>query len=637
MCGFAGFYRPAGLVTSPDDTLIRMGQAISHRGPDGWGIWASIEEGIALSHRRLAIVDLSDAGKQPMQSASGRYTIAFNGEIYNHLALRTDLSGSWRGHSDTETLLEAIETWGLEKALRSSQGMFAFALWDHAEQTLTLGRDRLGEKPLYYGWQGDTLLFGSELASFKAYPGFSAVIDRSALVSYLRHGYVKAPRSIFEGIQKLLPGTVKVFKGNEQAKEICYWSASERILQGQASRFSGSSEEAVEQLETLLSSAISQQMLADVPLGAFLSGGVDSSTIVALMQAQSSRPVRTFSIGFNDKRYDEAEHAKAVAAHLKTDHTELYLTAEDVLELVPSLAHCYSEPFADASQLPTLAVSKMAREHVTVALSGDAGDELFYGYSRYEASSKLWRRLQSIPLPLRRLTGSAIAALPVNLVNCVGGLAGQPYLGDKANKAAALFSHQKFDRFYHDYLLSHYRDPASLVLRGQDSHQLDLPSDLSGLPLAEQMMASDMLSYLPDDILTKVDRAAMGASLETRVPLLDHRIVEFATRLPVEFKQREGLPKWPLRQVLYRHVPRELIERPKKGFSVPLADWLKGPLRDWAEVLLDAALLREQGYFDVIQVQKLWREHQEGLRNWSAVLWAILMFQQWHQEFFTRD
>ncbi|WP_417538257.1 asparagine synthase (glutamine-hydrolyzing) [Marinomonas sp.] len=635
MCGFAGFYRPEGLVGPVDDVLVKMGEAIIHRGPDAGGVWASAEKGIAFSHRRLAIVDLSDAGKQPMHSATGRFTIAFNGEIYNHLELRAELKSEWRGHSDTETLLASIEAWGIEKTLKASRGMFAFALWDHAEQTLTLTRDRLGEKPLYYGWTGDTLLFGSELASFKAFPGFSPEVNRQALVSYLRHGYVKAPLSILEGVGKLMPGTFKVFHGRDRAVEKCYWSASDVILQGQASPFSGSADDAVEQLDMLLSHAISQQMLADVPLGAFLSGGVDSSTIVALMQAQSSRPVRTFSIGFHDKKYNEAEHAKAVAKHLNTEHTELYLTPEDVLGLVPDLATYYSEPFADASQLPTLAVSQMARKHVTVALSGDAGDEMFHGYSRYDASLRLWGKLSALPAVSRKAAASVVGSLPVPLLNRVGKFVGKSYLGDKVNKSTSLFRHSDFDRFYHDYLLSHYRDPAKLVIDGSDPHALDLPEVLRELPLAKRMMASDVLSYLPDDILTKVDRAAMSASLETRVPLLDHRIVEFASGLPMEFKQRDGMSKWPLRQLLYRHVPRELIERPKKGFSVPLDSWLRGPLRSWAEDLLRGNALNDAGYFDVAEVDRLWQEHLTEQRNWSAVLWSLLVFLQWHKQFFT--
>jgi asparagine synthase (glutamine-hydrolysing) len=628
--------------------LVTMSDAIIHRGPDDSGSWSDEVAGVWLGHRRLAIVDLSPTGHQPMQSASGQYMIAFNGEIYNHLLLRKALEAvghapSWRGHSDTETLLAGFDVWGIQGTVERVVGMFAFAVWDRQNSTLTLGRDRLGEKPLYYGWQGRgnaaVFLFGSELKALRTHPTFESNIDRAALSLQLRHSCIPAPYSIYEGIAKLLPGSLaSISLQQPEPKVWAYWAGAEMAKSGVANVFTGSDDQAVDELETLLKDAVRKQMMADVPLGAFLSGGVDSSAIVALMQAQSSRPVKTFTIGFNEEGYNEAVHAKAVAKHLGTDHTELYVTDEQVRAVIPLLATLYDEPFSDSSQIPTFLVSQLARQDVTVSLSGDAGDELFCGYNRYQMTANLWSKLATVPMPLRKLAARGVTSVsPAAWNRLAGALSGlMPRLarlanvGEKLHKGAGVLLSQSADALYRG-LVSHWHDPASVVIGGQEPPTLligNVPA-LSGLDDVQRMMALDMLTYLPDDILTKVDRAAMGVSLETRVPFLDHRVVEFAWSLPQSMKLHDGQTKWALRQVLYRHVPKALIERPKMGFGVPIDSWLRGPLRDWAEGLLSEERLKHEGFFNAAPIRKKWAEHLSGQHNWQHHLWDVLMFQAW--------
>ncbi|MHB1091306.1 asparagine synthase (glutamine-hydrolyzing) [Thiobacillus sp.] len=636
MCGFAGVFA----LTPSQDSLWRMGLAIVHRGPDDSGIWMDPDAAIGLVHRRLSIIDLSPAGHQPMASACGRYVIAFNGEIYNHSALRKTLEhSSWRGHSDTETLLSAIATWGLEPTLKQCVGMFAFALWDRESRTLTLARDRLGEKPLYYGWQGATFLFGSELKALRAHPAFCAEIDRDALALFLRHNAIPAPYSIYQGISKLPPGTfLQLQAGQKDARPVAYWSARSVAAVGQRNQFQGSDSEAAAELERLLGQAVGGQMVADVPLGAFLSGGIDSTTIVALMQAQSTRPVKTFTIGFNEAGYNEAEHARAVARHLGTEHTELYVTPQDAMDVIPSLSAIYDEPFADSSQIPTILVSRLARSHVTVSLSGDGGDELFGGYNRYFWARSLWRRLGWMPRPLRAALAGVLTMLPPASWNKVFHKLEQwlparlryANPGDKLHKAAEILAVRSPEEIYLG-LVSHWKNPEQLVPGGHEPPTLLTdPAYRSDLPDFEhRMMYLDTVSYLPDDILTKVDRAAMSVSLETRVPLLDHRVVEFAWALPLTMKIRHGEGKWLLRQVLYCHVTQSLMERPKMGFGVPIDHWLRGPLKAWAAALIEPGRLVREGFFDPVPIQHKWAEHQSGNRNWSYYLWDVLMFQVW--------
>jgi asparagine synthase (glutamine-hydrolysing) len=653
MCGITGFWQPAPLDPVPArDLVLRMAARIAHRGPDDHGAWLDEPAGLALGHRRLSIVELSAAGHQPMASASGRYVIAFNGEIYNHGELRQQLERAagqalpWRGHSDTEALLAAIEAWGVEAALQASIGMFALALWDRQDRTLTLARDRLGEKPLYYGWQGSgaqrVLLFGSELKALRAHPAFGATIDRDALTLFMRHGYVPAPWTIHVGIRKLPPGTLAVLRSPEADAEIRpYWSAEEVMLRGQRDPLDLSPDDAVDRLEQLLRSAVRQQMVADVPLGAFLSGGIDSSTVVALMQAQSARPVRTFSIGFHEPGFNEAEHAKAVAAHLGTDHTELYVTPEQAMQVVPELPSMYDEPFADSSQIPTHLVSQLARRHVTVALSGDAGDELFCGYSRYLLAQRLWGRISAVPMPIRRAAAALITAGSEPTWDRIADGLGRVLPlserfvrpGEKLHKGARAMAGRNSDALYLN-LVSLWTDPGSVVPGAHEPPTVltGAPTPLRALPDVPRMMAFDLLTYLPDDILVKVDRAAMAVSLETRVPLLDHRVIEFAWRLPMALKLRDGVGKWALRQVLYRHVPRTLVERPKMGFGVPIDSWLRGPLRDWAESLLDERSLRDDALLAPEPVRRAWASHRDGSANRQYPLWNVLMFQAWQRQ-----
>lgn len=646
MCGITGFLgiaEPAlmrGIAARMADTLI-------HRGPDDSGVWLDEQRGLALAHRRLSILDLSSAGHQPMISGSSQYVIVFNGEIYNHLQMRVELEkagglAGWRGHSDTETLLAAIERWGVEKTLQQSVGMFAFALWDRTTGTLTLARDRLGEKPLYYGWQGRAFLFGSELKALRAHPAWLGEIDRDALAHFLRYGYVPVPLSIHVGIAKLPPGTYAQLRRGDGPGAMpvlrSYWSAREiAVLADQPNL---DDQVAVNALDSVLREAIGRQMLADVPLGAFLSGGVDSSTVVALMQAQSSQPVRTFAIGFDESGYDEACHARLVAAHLRTDHTELYVKPGDALAIIPSLPDFYDEPFGDSSQIPTHLIACLARRQVTVSLSGDGGDELFGGYNRYFWGRSLWPKLSPLPVALRRFGGRALTVLSPGAWDRIFDLL-RPLLpdrlqismpGDKVHKLASVIDAANVDELYRR-LISQHREPGSIVLGAAEAPTwAEAESSVfSNNEFIARMMFHDLVGYLCDDILTKVDRAAMAVSLETRVPLLDHNVVQFAWRLPMHMKIRNGQGKWLLRQVLYRYVPRELIERPKQGFGAPLDSWLRGPLRDWAETLLSEKRLQEEGYLRPQPIREKWQEHLSGRRNWQHWLWNVLMFQAWRE------
>lgn len=643
MCGFSGLLSNNGVTASEWPSLLQhMGDTIAHRGPDDSGIWLDAEAGIGLVHRRLSIVDLSTAGHQPMQSNSGRYVLVFNGEIYNHLDLRCKLEAMesirWRGHSDTETLLAGFDAWGIQGAIEHTIGMFAIAVWDKQANTLTLARDRMGEKPLYYGWQGDTFLFGSELKALRAHPAFRAEIDRNALCLLLRHNCIPAPYSIYKGIAKLRPGCLLAVSLRQREPNIVtYWSGAQVAESGVTNIFTGSETQVVDELEALLKDAVRQQMMADVPLGAFLSGGVDSSTVVALMQAQSARPVKTFTIGFEEDSYNEALYAKAVAQHLGTEHTELYVTAEKALALIPRLPIVYDEPFSDSSQIPTFLVSQLAKQHVTVSLSGDAGDELFCGYNRYQMTARQWHKLSVLPVSLRKLIAQCITSVSPQrwdqIEKVISYFISGTFNGDKLHKGADVLTSDSVDTLYRR-LVSHWDNPASVVIGSCEPSTL-LNSDtpcFSNLDQIQRMMAMDMITYLPDDILVKVDRAAMAVSLESRMPLLDHRVVEFAWRLPQSVKLHNRQTKWALRQVLYRYVPKELIERPKTGFSIPIDRLLRNSLRDWAESLLDEARLRREGYFHPAPIRQKWAEHLSGRRNWAYCLWDVLMFQMWLEE-----
>lgn len=646
MCGIVGFLGSAG---SGEAALASIAASMSgcliHRGPDDSGVWVDERSGLGLGFRRLSIIDLSPTGHQPMVSHCGRYVIIFNGEIYNYVDIRRELEASgsapaWSGHSDTEVILAAIGCWGMGAALERMAGMFAIAVWDRADQTLHIARDRLGEKPLYYGWLDGMLVFASELKALRMHPRWKGEIDRGALSLFLRHGYVPAPYSIYQGIHKLTPGTFLSARADGSSKQTAYWSAREIAERGTAEPWEASEAEATEALERLLSRSVARQMVADVPLGAFLSGGVDSSTVVALMQAQSDRPVKTFTIGFREAGHNEAEHAKAVAAHLGTDHTELYVTAAEARDVIPRLPALYDEPFADASQIPTFLVAQLARQKVTVSLSGDGGDELFGGYNRYFIGRALWGRVGWLPRPVRSAAAAGIAAISpaqwnrslARIMALTPGHFRYANPGEKLHKLALILAARDPDEIYRG-LTSQWENPASVVLAGREP--LTMLTDRTGWAalsdFTQRMMYLDLISYLPDDILVKVDRAAMGVSLETRVPMLDHQVVEFAWQIPLSLKIRDGQGKWLLRQVLYKHVPRELIERPKTGFDVPIGEWLRGPLRGWAESLLSEARLREEGFFDASVIRNRWAQHLSGRRDWQQALWNVLMFQAWFQ------
>jgi asparagine synthase (glutamine-hydrolysing) len=619
-----------------------MAEAIGYRGPDSHGTWADKESGLAFGHRRLAIIDLSPLGHQPMLSASGRFVISFNGEIYNYAALRKQLPGRYpfRGESDTEVMLAAIETWGLESAVEKFIGMFAFALWDRELRVLSLVRDRLGVKPLVYGSMAGGIVFASELRALRACPDFSPEVDRGSITLLLRHNCIPAPHTIYRNVYKLLPGHILTLAGPdlESARLKPYWSAREVALRGVAEPFEGTDAEGIDGLDELLREAVGLRMIADVPLGAFLSGGIDSSMVAALMQAQSGRPVKTFTIGSLNPEYDEAQHARDVARHLGTEHTELYVTPEDALAVIPRLSGMFDEPFADSSQIPTFLVSQLARREVTVSLSGDGGDELFAGYNRHVWGKRVWDLSRRFPQAVRNAAAGVLTSVPPTswdrLFRTINPLLPRSLHhrmpGYKLQKLAGLLSSNSPDELYRR-LSSHWIDPEDVTVGAVE------PAGVSADPaynvelgeVVAQMMYLDLITYLPNDILTKVDRASMAVSLEARVPLLDHRVVEFAWRLPLSMKIRDGQSKWALRQVLYRYVPRELIERPKAGFGIPLEAWLRGPLRGWAEELLDERRLRREGYFDPALVREKWATHLSGRQDLQYDLWDVLMFQAW--------
>lgn len=634
MCGLTGFLYQKTLPSNTEQLLKSMVSTLASRGPDDNGIWLDKEAGIGLGHSRLAVVDLTSAGHQPMSSANGRYVLVFNGEIYNHWHLRKQLTNiNWRGNSDTETLLAGFEAWGIEETIVKTVGMFAFALWDKQNRLLVLGRDRAGEKPLYYGWQGTVFVFGSELKALKIHPEFKQELNAAALSLYLKRSYIPAPHSIYKHIYKLMPGTLLYLSlSNPEPVLHTYWSASNVAIAKANAPFIGNDDDLVNELGRLMEDAISLQKIADVPLGAFLSGGIDSSLIVALMQAQSRQRVKTFSIGFDDEEYNEAHYAKAIAEHLNTDHTELYIKTDEALKVIPKLPGLYDEPFADSSQIPTFLVSEMAKQHVTVALTGDAGDELFCGYNRYIFTNKLWRQISKIPMPLRKATSSLIRSIDPSIwdktVSRLPLINKTNYLGQKLHKGANVLTCTDSNDVYNllisqdvyscSMLPNDYVDPI-------DALQINL---LSLSPL-DRMMVIDFMTYLPDDVLVKVDRASMGVSLETRLPFLDHRIIEFAWSLQAHRKLHNNISKWPLKQLLNRHVPAQLFNRPKMGFAIPLNNWLRGPLKDWAHDLLTEKNLMEQGLFDAKSIQMMWQAHLNGKNRFSSLLWTILMFQAW--------
>jgi asparagine synthase (glutamine-hydrolysing) len=635
MCGFAGFLdltrgQPASALTR---TVAAMAATLNRRGPDDSGEWVDERGGIALGHRRLAVIDLSDAGAQPMESADGRFVIAYNGEIYNAREIAARLAAEpgarpLRGHCDTEVLLEAAARWGVTAAVESAVGMFAFALWDKRERRLTLARDRLGIKPLYWGRMGRLVLFGSELKALSVHPSFRAELDTGALAAYMRHGYVPAPNTIYRDISKLPPGHILEIDMDDSERLSCYWDLRTIAAESAAAPRPISDPAAIDELEDLLGTAVRDRMISDVPLGAFLSGGIDSSTVVALMQAAAGRPVKSFTIGFDEAGYNEAEHARAVAGHLGTDHTELTVRADDARAVIPELPDMHDEPFADASAIPTFLVSRLARSDVTVALSGDGGDELFAGYDRYRVAGAA--RMAFVPAPLRRALGRGLGAIRPAVLDSI--FRPIPAAGDKLAKLARVLRAGGDDDVYRA-VISLWDRPEILVpgaveaadAAGDSALAHEIPQFLA------RMQYLDTTGYLPDNILTKVDRASMAVSLEARVPMLDHRVVEFAWRLPTQLKRRRGVSKWVLRQVLGHHLPKTLFERPKMGFGVPVGDWLRGPLKPWAESLLEPGRVQREGVLDARLITRHWDEHQRGARNWSYRLWTVLMFQAWRE------
>ena len=635
MCGIAGRFA-AGSADARLDTVAAMTATLHHRGPDGGDVWCDDAAGIGLGHRRLSIIDLSEAGHQPMHSSCGRFVLSYNGEVYNADDLREELRTAgrpFRGHSDTEAIVEGFAVWGIKETVDRLIGMFAFAVWDRQKRELTLVRDRIGIKPLYWSFDKGVFLFGSELKALREAPDFDPGIDRDAITAFLRHNYVPAPRTVYAKAKKLEPGTLLTVSADRQPAISRYWAVDDTARAGRQDPFTGSDAEATDALDALLGDAVRRRMISDVPLGAFLSGGIDSSTVVALMQAGSTRKVRTFSIGFDVEGYNEADYAAEVARHLGTEHTELYVTPGEARDVIPKLPEIYDEPFADSSQIPTYCLSALTRQHVTVALSGDGGDEVFGGYVRYFIADRMRRTVFRMPKAIRRLGAAGIHALPPPVWDQIFRMVPKnrrpPAAGDRLHKFARVMRESP-DHFYR-MLVSHWMDPEALVVDGTEPcGPLSDPSNRKVAPdYVERMQYLDTITYLPDDILTKVDRASMAVSLEVRVPIIDHRVIEFAWRLPKHMKVRDDTGKWLLRQVLNRYVPAHLIDRPKMGFGVPIDAWLRGPLRDWAEDLLREDALAETGLFDAGPIRRTWQEHLDGKRNWQYLLWDILMVQAW--------
>lgn len=646
MCGFTGFWDTNSNLSKNEllSYVKRMSDQITERGPDSYGAWGDETLGIAFGHRRLSIIDLSKTGYQPMTSSSKRFVISYNGEIYNTFELRKELQEinrdlSFRGNSDTEVILEAFETWGIEVGCKRLIGMFALSLWDKEHKKLYLVRDRLGIKPLYWGYSQGVLFFGSQPKSFISHPKWLSQIEPKALTTYFRFSYIPAPLSIFKGIQKLTPGTILSFDNKGQQKQINYWTFDKVALNGVSSRYLKEKqleELLTNELEMLLKDSVKRHMVTDVPLGAFLSGGIDSSTVVALMQSQSSQAIKTFSIGYYENSYDESQYASKIAKYLGTDHYELYLDDTLAKEIIPNIPNWYDEPFGDPSQIPTFLVSKLAKQHVKVSLSGDGGDELFTGYDRYFSCQTLWQKVSSLPSSLKKITAFIILRIPPVHWNKIYSLIVQeacpPYLGDRLHKLARGLSISSSEQFYR-MIVSKWEFPEELLLTEEDPLYYPWNSNsLKGInEFLERMQYIDTLTYLPDDILVKLDRASMAVGLEARVPILDHRIVEFAWKLPLVMKYRQKQSKWLLRQVLYRHIPKQLIDRPKMGFDLPLDHWLRGPLREWADSLLNKDRLHLDGIINPITILKRWEEHLSGKRNWHYPLWGILMFQAWRE------
>ena len=633
MCGVAGIFDPRarGGPGALAPAAQRMTAALHHRGPDAGDLWVDEAAGIALGHRRLSIIDLSPTGAQPMLSSCGRFVLSFNGEIYNFRALRAELEAAgrrFRGQCDTEVIVEGVAQWGVEATIPRLVGMFALAMWDRQERMLYLVRDRLGIKPLYWQQRGTRLIFGSELKALRADPSFESKLDRDALALFLRLAYVPAPTTIYDGVKKLAPGTILIAREGAEPELKPFWSLEDVVRDGLAQRFDGSEDEAINALDTLLGEAVRCRMIADVPLGAFLSGGIDSSAVVALMQASNPQKVKTFTIGFRETGYDEAPDAHAVATHLGTDHTALYVSPEHARAVIPRLPEIYDEPFADPSQIPTFLISELTRRHVTVALSGDGGDEMFGGYNRYLQLRRLIAALESLPAGASAALAAFLRALPLGAWSALGR---GPLLGDKAQKLALMLEGGG-EQFYRR-LVSHWWNAEELVAGAAAPRFLadDTRAGAFIRDRAERMQYLDTMTYLPDDILTKLDRASMAVSLEARVPLIDHRVAAFAWRLPSAWKARPGAGKYLLRRVLERYVPRQLFERPKQGFAVPIDSWLRGPLRDWAESLLDPERLRREGILAPEPIGQRWREHLAGKRNWQYSLWNVLMFQAWKE------
>tara|TARA_R110002050_G_scaffold300734_1_gene472047 strand:- start:1903 stop:3831 length:1929 start_codon:yes stop_codon:yes gene_type:complete len=639
MCGFTGFidFKREYKASQLDKITQKMAAEIDYRGPDDWGVWSDESCGISLGHRRLSIQDLSPLGHQPMQSVSGRYWMVYNGEVYNAPDIRQELEGKgyqFKGSSDTEVMLTAFDVWGVKKSVQKFIGMWGFALWDRQDKALILCRDRLGIKPVYWGINKHTLFFGSSLKSFRSHPQWATELDKDALSSYFRFSYVPAPYSIYQGVKKQKPGTIITIKSQCNIQEEEYWSMQDVYDKGQAAPLEISDKDAIDQLEVILKDAVDKRMLADVPLGAFLSGGYDSSLVVALMQSQSQNPVKTFSIGFNEADYNEAQHAKKVAAHLKTDHHELYVSPEQAQSVIPDLPKYYDEPFADSSQIPTYLVSKLARQHVTVSLSGDGGDEFFAGYNRYSLGMDVWRKLRKIPGFMHNPLSLAFDKMPStvweSLAQLIPASKRPKNISSKIQKLSEVLKMDSGIDFYKS-LVSQWIHPDVLV---QGGHEKDL--DIwnlkpQGSNFTSHMQLLDSLTYLPDDILTKVDRASMAVSLEARVPLLDHRVAEYAWQLPHNMKVRDGKSKWILRELLYRYIPKEMMDRPKMGFGVPIDSWLRGDLRDWAEDLLSEKSLNKTGVLNPDPIREKWIQHTKHHKNWHYSLWPVLMFVAWHR------